>query len=65
MKRDTLGKAQTVTTGFKDHYGTLYGNMGDGSVRRIVPRPVDLKRKARKQRKEQKQLGIEDVAKAA
>lgn len=65
MKKDKLGKAQTVVTGFKDSRSTLYANMGDGAVRRIGPRPVDIKRKARAQRKEQKQLGIEDVAKAA
>lgn len=65
MQRDTLGKAQTVLTGYKDRYGTLYANMGDGARRRIGPRPVDIKRKERRARKEQRELGIEDAAKAA
>lgn len=65
MKNDKLGKHQTVTTGCKTKDGTLYANMADGSRRRIGPRPVDIKRKARKERREQKELGIEDAAKVA
>lgn len=61
MQKDKLGKAQTVMTGLKDGAGTLYANMGDGARRRIGPRPVDIKRKERKQKREQKALGIEDA----
>lgn len=65
MQKETLGKNQTVTTGFKDKRGVLYANMASRAVKRIGPRPVDLKRKERRERKEQRALGIEDVAKAA
>lgn len=61
MKKETLGKAQTVLTGQKDHYGTLYANMADGSRRRIGPRPVDIKRKERRAKREQRALGIENA----
>lgn len=61
MQRNKLGKAQTVVTGYKDRYGTLYANMATGARRRIGPRPVDIKRKARQARKEQRALGIEDA----
>lgn len=61
MKNEKLGRAQTVLTGRQDRYKTLYANMGDGAVRRIGPRPVDIKRQQRKLRKEQKTLGIVDA----
>lgn len=64
MQKEKLGRAQTVVNGFKDRPGTLYARMGDGRAQRIGPRPVDIKRQQRKQRREQKLLGIEDVAKA-
>lgn len=61
MQNEKLNKAQTVVNGFKDRAGTLYARMATNAIRRIGPRPVDIKRKARAERREQKLLGIIDA----
>ncbi len=56
-----LNLPNTATAGYQDQYKTVYAIMGDGRRKRIGPRPVDIKRKERQLRREQKALGIVDA----